>query len=87
MVEEVFDEDRPVFSRQSLFLFTFRKKIPKVTQQVGKAVQQTASSVESKKYVEGKTSTEPSARAAAKAAAPLPQEAMSQLSSLASLVR
>lgn len=29
LVEEIFDEDRPVFSRQSLFLFTFRRKVPK----------------------------------------------------------
>lgn len=26
VVEEIFDEDRPVFQRQSLFLFTFRKR-------------------------------------------------------------
>lgn len=25
-VEEVFDEDRPIFSRQGLFLFTFKPK-------------------------------------------------------------
>lgn len=29
LVEEIFDEDRPVFSRQSLFLFTFRRKVSK----------------------------------------------------------
>lgn len=26
VVEEIFDEDRPVFQRESLFLFTFRKR-------------------------------------------------------------
>lgn len=29
LVEEIFDEDRPEFSRQSLFLFTFRQKVSK----------------------------------------------------------
>jgi protein N-lysine methyltransferase METTL21A len=28
-VDELFDEDRPIFSRQSLFLFSFRNKIHK----------------------------------------------------------
>lgn len=29
VVEEVFDEDRPVFQRENLFLFTFRSKTSK----------------------------------------------------------
>lgn len=32
-VEEIFDEDRPVFSRESLFLFAFTAKRPAVTNQ------------------------------------------------------
>lgn len=29
LVEEMFDEDRPVFSRETLFLYTFKKKTQK----------------------------------------------------------
>ena len=35
-VEEIFDEDRPIFSRQSLFLFAFRSKPQSLTSQGGK---------------------------------------------------
>lgn len=29
LVEQIFDEDRPIFSRQGLFLFSFKSKIKK----------------------------------------------------------
>lgn len=41
LVEEIFDEDRPVFSRQGLFLFSFRSRKAKPTNGNGRACEST----------------------------------------------
>lgn len=70
LVEEIFDEDRPVFSRQSLFLFTFRKKAPKSTHQTGRTEQGAKSTDELRNSGQQESSQETAGHALVNTAAP-----------------